>query len=153
MSIILTRECHSNLTKTLNDMRYIEQPKIAQYIDECRQIGALDDNTEYYQALETADRLNKKINELVNILNQSIIFNESMKQENTITFGSTVEFINCETEEQKKYTIVSMYDSDIEKGLISINAPFVTEMIGLHIGDYFSFNNIEYEITNIYYSF
>jgi transcription elongation factor GreA len=137
----------------LNDMKYIDQPKVASYIDECRQIGALDDNTEYYQALESADRLNKKINELVSILNQSVIFNESMKQDDTVTFGSTVSFKNCETEEIKTYTIVSIYDSDVEKGLISIDAPFIKEMIGLHTGDFFTFNDKEYEITNIHYSY
>lgn len=153
MSIILTRECYDSLNNKLNDMKHIEQPKLSKYIEECRQIGSLDDNTEYYQALETADRLNKKIDDLVNVLNQAIIFSDDMKVENTVTFGSTVEFVNCETNETKKYTIVSIYDSDVEKGYVSINAPFIKEMIGLHTGDFFSFNDNDYEITNIYYSF
>lgn len=153
MSIILTKNCFNTLTEKLNKLKYVEQPKISNYIDECRQIGSLDDNTEYYQALENADRLGKKIDDLLLVLNQAIIFNDSMKLEDTVTFASTVEFINCETNEKKKYTIVSMYDSDIEKGLISMNAPFVKEMIGLHTGDFFCFNNVDYEITSIYYTF
>jgi transcription elongation factor GreA len=153
MSILLTKECHTMLVEKLQHMKFVEQPSASKLIDECRQIGALDDNTEYYTALENADRLNKKINDLVDVLNQAIVFTESMKVDDTVGFGTTVEFINCDTDVKKKYTIVSVYDSNLDNGLISIDAPFVKEMLGLHTGDFFSFNDIDYEITNIYYSF
>lgn len=153
MSTILTKQCYESLVEKLNNLRYVEQPKLSNQINECKQIGSLDDNMEYYQALENADRLNKQITDLVMVLNNAKIFTNSMKREDTVTFASTVEFINCETKQSKKYTIVSMYDSNVEDGLISINSPFAKEMIGLHTRDIFSFNDIDYEITNIYYSF
>ena len=41
---------------------------------------------------------------------------------------------------------------DVSNGIISVNAPFTKEMLGLHFGDYFCFNENEYVITNICYS-
>jgi transcription elongation factor GreA len=153
MELILTRECYETLTKKVNEMKYVDLPKLSEHIDECRTIGSLDDNPEYYQSLEELDRLNKKIDELLFALNGCKIFSPSMIVEDTVMFGATVEFVNCDTDVKKKYTLVSVYDSDVEKGYISINSPFAKEMIGLHTGDYFSFRDDEYEITNICFAF
>lgn len=153
MELILTRECYETLTKKVHEMKYVDLPKLSEHIDECRTIGSLDDNPEYYQSLEELDRLNKKIDELLFALNGCKIFSPSMIVEDTVMFGATVEFVNCDTDVKKKYTLVSVYDSDVEKGYISINSPFAKEMIGLHTGDYFSFRDDEYEITNICFAF
>ena len=153
MELILTRECYETLTKKVHEMKYADLPKLSEHIDECKTIGSLDDNPEYYQSLEELDRLNKKIDELLFALNGCKIFSPSMIVEDTVMFGATVEFVNCDTDVKKKYTLVSVYDSDVEKGYISINSPFAKEMIGLHTGDYFSFRDDEYEITNICFAF
>lgn len=152
MEQLITRECYETLNKKLYNLKHIDLVNLCKYIDECRSMGSLDDNPEYYQALEDLDRLNKKIDDLVLTLNQSRIFNKNMVVEDTVMFGATVEFINCDTEEKKKFTLVSIYDSDVNLGRISISSPFAKEMIGLHTGDYFSFKDDEYEITNIYFS-
>ena len=152
MDLILTRECYDSLTKKVHEMKYVDLPKLSEHIDDCRTIGSLDDNPEYYQSLEELDRLNKKIDELLFALNGCKIFSKEMVVEDTVMFGATVEFVNCDTDEMKKYTLVSIYDSDVEKGLISVNSPFAKEMKGLHTGDIFSFRDSDYEITNIYFS-
>jgi len=149
MQIVLTKKCYDNILDKLNVLKNIEQPKMSKHIDECRTIGSLDDNPEYYQSLEDMDRLNKKIDELVSVLNSCKIFTPDMIIDDTVMFGTTVKFINCETNEEKQYTLVSIYDSDVSSGFISINSPFAKEMIGLHTGDIFTFNDIDYEITNI----
>lgn len=153
MNILLTKECYDSLNKKLYELQRIEQPKLSEHIDECRSIGSLDDNPEYYQSLEEMDRLNKKIDELIIILNNCTIFKKDMLIEDTVMFGTTIEFIDCETELMKKYTLCSVYDSDASLGKISIDSPFAKEMIGLHTGDFFSFKDKEYEIINIYSSF
>ena len=141
------------MADTLNRLRYVEAPKIAEHIDECRSNGSIDDNPEYYQALEDMNRLNNKIDEIASVLSSAVIFTDNMKKKDTVTFGSTVTFVNTETNKDKTYTILSEYDSDVSNGIISSNAPFTKEMLGLHSGDYFYFNDSEYIITNIYYSY
>jgi len=150
--MILTRQCYEKLAQQLFTLQHDEIPNAAVYMEECRQSGSLDDNPEYYAALQTLDRLNKKADDLELTLKTVTLFDSSMIKEDRVGFGATVEFKNCETDKVKKYTIVSIYDSDIEKGCISVESPFAKEMINLQIGDFFSFNDADYEITNICYS-
>ena len=150
--MLLTQKCYNNMADTLYKLRYVEAPKIAEHIDECRSNGSIDDNPEYYQALEDMNRLNKKIDEVASVLATATIFTDNMKKDDTVTFGSTVTFVNAETDKKITYTILSEYDSDVSNGIISVNAPFTKEMLGLHCGDYFCFNDNEYIITNICYS-
>ena len=147
----LSQEAIEQMKKESERMKN-ESEKAAEYLEECRVNGSLDDNPEYYHALEDLSSINNRIDELTLVLNNTIIFNDSMKVENTVTFGSTVTFVKTNCKKPKKYTIVSIYDSDVNNGLISINAPFAKEMLGCHIGDYFYFNDDEYIITNIDYS-
>lgn len=150
---ILLKSCYENLKNKLNDLKFKEYPKLVNILNESKDMESLEDNVEYNQALKNLELLSCKINDISYILSNAVLFNESMKKNNTVTFGSTVEFTNIKTNIIKKYTIVSIYDSDIENNLISINSPFAKEMIGLHTNDYFSFNDNEYKIINIYYSF
>jgi len=150
--MILTQECHKKLSDKVFNMKYKERPIMAEYLEECRLNGSLDDNPEHFQAFEDLQRLDKNIDELSNILSSATIFTDNMKINDTVSFGATVKFKDLDTNEVKTYTILSIYDSDINKGIISIEAPLVKEMIGLHTGDYFEFNERTYEIISICFS-
>ena len=50
------------------------------------------------------------------------------------------------------YYLPQYHETDINNGLISIQAPFVKEMLGLTFNDYFEYNDTEYEIVDIKYS-
>ena len=150
--MILTRQCYEKLVKQLNTLQHDEIPAAARYMEECRQSGSLDDNPEYYAALQSLDRLNKKADDIEFALKSVTIFDPSMVRPNKVGFGATVEFKNCETNKKKKYTLVSIYDSDLDNGLISIDSPFAKEMVNLEKGDFFTFNDIDYEIINICFS-
>lgn len=150
--MLMTKKCYNNIANKIYDLRYKDAPRVAERINECRSNGSIDDNPEYYQAIDEMDRLNKKIDELSSVLSTSTIFTNEMKKIDTVTFGTIVEFENIETGKRKKYTILSEYDSDVNNNIISMTAPFTKEMLGLHSGDYFVFNDNEYVITNICYS-
>lgn len=158
MTIIITRKGYDKLSNELNELVHNERPKAYQMLEETRPIGVSDEfPPEYLQAIDFQNRIEKKISDLQDILRNSRIFEKTMicyneKGNYKIGFGATVTFINTETEEIKRYTIVSTYESDISNGLISIQAPFVKEMIGLSLNDYFEYNDNEYEIINIQYS-
>lgn len=150
--MILTKQCYDKLAQQLYVLNHDEIPAAARYMEECRQSGSLDDNPEYYAALQALDRLNKKADDLSETLKSATIFSSSMAEKDVVGFGTTVEFENCETNKRKKYTLVSIYDSDLENGLISIESPFAKEMIGLKVGDFFTFNDADYEIISICFS-
>lgn len=152
MGVILTKQGFEKIMNEVNRLKMNDRPLASKRIEETRPIGVVEDNPEYMQALENQQLIENKIAELSEILANSTIFEKHMCKNDVVSFGTTVSFVNCETDEEKKYTIVSVYESDIKNGLISYEAPFVKNMIGLRVGDFFEFNEIEYEITNIDYS-
>lgn len=150
--MILTKKCYEKLVQQLFVLEHDEIPSTARYMEECRQNGSLDDNPEYYSAIQDLDRLHKKANDLGLLLKSATIYDPSMVDSNRIGFGATVEFKNCETDEITKYTLVSIYDSDISNGFISIESPFAKEMLNLEVGDFFTFKDNDYEIISICFS-
>jgi transcription elongation factor GreA len=149
MARIITKECYNMIVDKIKHLRNNEINPLSEHVDECRLNGSLEDNPEYYSSLERLNALYIKLDELNDILNTSQLFTRKMLKEDTVTFGTTVRFVNCDTDVEKEYTLVSIYDSDISKGYISSESPFAKEMLGLHTGDTFSFNDDEYEIINI----
>lgn len=152
MSIMLTRQGFEKINDELRHLIQFERPIACQMIEETRPVGVVEDNPEYTQAIDNQNRVEKKILDLTEIVHNCIIFDKSMCQPNKVSFGATVKFVDCDTDDMKEYTIVSIYESDISKGLISIEAPFVRSMMGTMIGEIFEFNDKEYLITSIEYN-
>lgn len=158
MKIIITKKGFDKLNNELNELIRVERPQAYQLLEETRPIGVSDEfPPEYLQAIECQDRIERKINDLQLILSDCVLWDKSMISYNSygdykVGFGATVTFVNTETNVNKTYTIVSTYETDINNGLISIQAPFVKEMLGLTFNDYFEYNDNEYEIVDIKYS-
>lgn len=153
MAIIITQQGYKNLTEELHRIIRDERPIAYKMLEETRPIGVSDEfPPEYMQALDYQNRVEKRINDLQEVLQDCRIFEKTMiKDTAVIGFGATVSYVDINTDKSFKYTIVSVYESNIENGLIAVQAPLVKEMLGLMVGDTFEFNNSEYEITDIDY--
>lgn len=151
MGVMLTQAGYDRLTNELRHLVSVDRPKAYQFVEDTRPIGIVEDNPEYMQAIAEQNKIEKKINDLTELLSQSRIFSKCMCRENIVSFGATVEIIDLESDEIKHYTIVSSYESDIPNGLISIQSPFVKNILGMTVGDEFDFNDREYVINDINY--
>lgn len=151
MGVMLTQAGYDRLTNELRHLVSVDRPKAYQFVEDTRPIGIVEDNPEYMQAIAEQNKIEKKINDLTELLSQSRIFSKCMCRENIVSFGATVEIIDLESDEIKHYTIVSSYESDIPNGLISIQSPFVKNILGMTVGDEFDFNDREYIINDINY--
>lgn len=151
MGVMLTQAGYDRLTNELRHLVSVDRPKAYQFVEDTRPIGIVEDNPEYMQAIAEQNKIEKKINDLTELLSQSKIFSKCMCRENIVSFGATVEIIDLESDEIKHYTIVSSYESDIPNGLISIQSPFVKNILGMTVGDEFDFNDREYIINDINY--
>lgn len=151
MSIMLTKQGYEKIINELHKLIDIDRPLACKMMEESRPVGVIEDNPEYMQALDNQNRIDKKIVDLRNIINNCSIFEKPKTKPSEISFGVSVKFINCNTDEIKEYKIVSVYESNINNGLISIESPFVRNIIGMEIGEMFEFNDIEYEIIDLNY--
>lgn len=154
--MLVSKEAYNKLNNEYKDLITVKRPYILQKLEENRPFGCFNDSqTEYLQIIDEQTQIEKRISELSSIISSCQIYVDKTPRKDkdgniVIGFGSTIE-IRDENNVIKKYKILSIYDSDIANGIISVEAPIIKEMLGLQVGDFFEFNNKEYEILAIEY--
>ena len=142
-----------NLKLELEDLKNVQRPNIIKAIAEAREHGDLSENAEYHAAREKQSFIEGKIGDLESKISRAEVIDIKQLDNSRVTFGATVELIDIETGVNHKYTIVGVDEADIEKRLISINAPLCKAMINKKIEDVIEVNTPngvkEYQIKSI----
>ena len=128
------------LEKLREELRYLqktEKPNNIKAIAEARAHGDLSENAEYHAAKEKQGFIAGKINELETAIGQAEVIDVNEGPMDRVVFGRTVLLYDVETDKEITYQLVGPYESDPEKGRISIKSPLGQGLIGREIGDEF----------------
>jgi len=153
MKIPITREGYENLKKDHEFLLNNKRPKILKAIEEARAHGDLSENAEYDAAREEYQFLQKKVAEIEEMLKNSEIVDVRQGDGEAVEFGCSVALKNLDTDEEVVYRLVGPYESDIQKGMISMASPLGRALMGKSVGDEVNFSapggQRTYEIVSI----
>lgn len=126
---------YKKLSEELEQLKTHERGNIAAIIDEARAQGDLKENAEYHAAKDEQGLMEARINELTDLVGRAQVVDPSTLAHERVSFGSTVEMTDQETDEEITYTIVGGTESNPSNGLISIQSPMARAMMGKEEGD------------------
>ena len=115
----------------LKDLKNIKRPKVVEAIAEARGHGDLKENAEYHAAKEEQAKIEGRIIEINNLIAvANVIDVTKLEKKDNVIFGSTVNLIDLETKQEKKYKIVGKDEADIKKNYIYFRSPIGKALIG-----------------------
>ena len=150
----MTLAGEKRLREELDRLKGRERPRIVQAIAEAREQGDLRENAEYQYAKEEQGFIEGRILEIEGKLsNAQVIDITRIPESGKVIFGTTVELMNLDSDEETTYQIVGDDESDIKLGKISVYSPIARALIGKEVGDIVVVNTpngeAEYEIYGV----
>lgn len=131
----MTLAGYEKITGELDFIKSKERPETVIALDEARQLGDLKENAEYHAAKEKLALIDVHIAELGAVISKAVIIDPKTLPHNKVSFGSTIELVDCDTDEEFTYSIVGGVESNADKGLISFNSPLAKQLLGKEEGD------------------
>lgn len=133
--IPITKEGLEKVKAELDKLQKVERPGNIRAIEEARAHGDISENAEYHAAKERQAFLDSKITDLESIIGRAEVIEIDDGPADRVVFGRTVLLYNVETDEETRYQLLGPYESEPEKGRISVNSPIGKALIGREVGD------------------
>lgn len=131
----MTRVGYEKITGELEFLKNTERPETVIALDEARQLGDLKENAEYHAAKDKLGLIDAQIAELGAIISKAVIIDPETLPHDRISFGSTIELLDINSEEEFTYAIVGGVESNADNGFISFNSPLAKQLLGKEEGD------------------
>jgi transcription elongation factor GreA len=132
----LTARGAEQLRLELEDLKRVQRPRVIEAIAEARAHGDLKENAEYHAAREQQGFIEGRIKELEGKLSHAEIIDVTRLPKNgKVVFGTTVDVLELDKEEEHTFMIIGDDEADIKQGKISISSPIARGLIGKSEGD------------------
>ncbi|MGH2906233.1 MAG: GreA/GreB family elongation factor [Solirubrobacterales bacterium] len=125
----ISQSAYDELVAEIEKLETIDRPAIAEKISVAREDGDLKENAEYHAAKNDQSFLETRILQLRDRMQNSEIV-ESSGSDSEVGFGSTVKLRDVSSGKEVTYTIVSSYNQDISKGMLSNSSPVAEAVLG-----------------------
>jgi transcription elongation factor GreA len=132
--IYVTRDGLTGMKADLAQMNK-ERMKIADKIEEARELGDLKENAEYHAAKEAQAMLHARLRDLEDKIARSRILEDQDIDLSKAYVGAIVKVQNQKTKKDIVYTLVSPVEADMAAGKISTESPVGKAILGSSKGD------------------
>ena len=149
----MTPKGHALLKEELERLKKVDRPQNIADIAEARAHGDLSENAEYSAAKERQGFIEGRIREIGGKLAEANVIETHNLSTDKVVFGATVDLVDLNTDEKKKYTLVGVDEADLKNGTISIHSPVGRALVGNRVGDFVEVKTpvktVEYEVLKI----
>src|SRR3989344_2337937 len=132
MNYHLTAERLAELKAELNKLKTVKRIEVADRLKKAKELGDLSENAEYSEAREEQERIENRIVELEDMIQNSELIKKSSDKKH-IDIGSTVEVTRGG--KLMKFFIVGSNEANPGEGRISNESPLGKELIKHNVGD------------------
>lgn len=138
----------------LHNLKVVRRQEVAQKIKVAREQGDLSENADYDAAKDEQSEIERRIDELENILKHAEVVVDEDVDTGKISVGCEVTLFDLEYDEEVSYQLVGSSEANSLKGKISNESPVGAALIGHQVGDTVTVtlpagDNIEYKVLNI----
>lgn len=131
--IVLTKEKSEALIEELNELVNNKRKELGKTLEQARLSDVSEDTDSVIVVMNEIEKVDKKIKEIEETLENSVILDKKGCKGNKIAIGSEVTVkVN---DKKAKYTIVSEIEVDTLQNKISGNSPLGKELLKSKIGD------------------
>lgn len=132
----MTEEGAKKLREELDRLKKVDRPRVVAAIAEAREHGDLKENAEYHAAREEQGFIEGRVMEIEGKLsNAQVIDVTKIPHSGKVIFGTTVDILDVDTDDETFYKIVGDDEADIKQNKISVNSPIARGLIGKMEGD------------------
>jgi transcription elongation factor GreA len=147
----LTKEKYEKLRTELEELKTTKTREVAARLRQAKLLGDLSENADYQEAREQQRILDRRIQELGEVLRRSQIIEKQEGAHGLVQVGSKVHIKNEEI--TREYTIVGSRESKPADGLVSNESPIGRALLGKKVGEMVLFETpqgqMEYEILDV----
>ncbi len=133
--IPMSRSGNQKLREELQHLERFERGRVVKAIEVAREHGDLKENAEYHAAKDRQGHIEGRIIELKSKLSRAEVIDCSKVNTNSIVFGTVVQLLDLDTDEEVTYQLLGPEEADVKKGSISVLAPLGRSMLGKEVGD------------------
>ena len=130
----VTKKGYELLKKELKQLLGTDRPAVVNAISSAREHGDLKENAEYHAAKEKQAFIEGRITELEDVTSRAEVIDLTRLSGETVTFGTKVNIVDEESDQETNYQIVGPYEANLEEGLISVASPIARALIGKEVG-------------------
>ncbi len=133
--LTFTQQGYNEMVAELDYLKNVRRAEVVHEIEVARSFGDLSENAEYDEARTEQAKVEARIKELDEKINNAIIIDETKIDFSVISVGSTVNGHNITDDEDFEYILVGSNEVDPLSGKISDLSPIGKGLIGKRAGD------------------
>ena len=133
--IPFTKEGLEKVKEDLTRLQRVDRPDNIRAIEEARAHGDLSENAEYHAAKERQSFIEGRIIELRGVIGKAEVIELDKGSSDRAVFGNIVLLYDLQTDQEVKYQLLGPYESEPEKGILSVASPLGQALIGGRAGD------------------